>query len=574
MIIPRRRYNHGTRPDVTGNEVLGKDSDDEVRWVFPPRDPTKEEKVKLFAAALEIAVRTIFKLHTYQFGGKLYQQSEGGPIGLRLTGACAKLVMASWSRKVNKILEREKIEVALAAGYIDDIRYLTTIIEKGRRWDEKEKRFVKKGEWEREDEESNQSDNERTSKEIRKVMNSVYQNIQFTSEIPSDFENQRLPTLDFEMWLEKEGENKGKILHTFFEKPMSSKYCVMEKGAMPQNTKTSTLSQEIVRRMMNTSELVNQIERNQIIEKFIKKLRRSGYDEKQIRNIVESGLKGYQSKLERSIVEGRDLHRDDKSTAGSRFKKKLLAKSNWFKKGTKKDQGNKVHNGTCKPPGQRERKRKNIPPATVFFVPRTPNGELATLLREAEQDIAKLTGDRIKIVEKSGKMMKSSLQNSNPWSGENCGRNECLVCKDKITSNGDCRKRNILYQTFCLECKKAGKDSIYIGESSRTGFERGGEHQYDFKTKAEDSHMFLHQSEEHGDMEIKFSMKIVKQFQSSFRRQVHEAVSISRNSSRNILNSKLEYNRCILPRLSVMMGSQESTESKEKVNSKGYVQLV
>ena len=124
--------------------MLGKDSEDEVRLVFPPRDPTKEEKVKLFAAALEIAVRTIFKLHTYQFGGKLYQQSEGGPIGLRLTGACAKLVMASWSRKVNKILEREKIEVALAAGYIDDIRYLTTIIEKGRRWEEKEKCYKRR----------------------------------------------------------------------------------------------------------------------------------------------------------------------------------------------------------------------------------------------------------------------------------------------------------------------------------------------------------------------------------------------------------------------------------------------
>ena len=231
-----------------------------------------------------------------------------------------------------------------------------------------------------------------------------------------------------------------------------------------------------------------------------------------------------------------------------------------------------MHTGTSKPPGQRERKRKTIPPATVFFVPRTPNGELATLLREAEQDIAKLTGDRIKIVEKSGKMIKSNLQKSNPWSGENCRRSECLVCKDKIESNGDCRKRNILYQTFCLECKKMGKDSLYIGESSRSGYERGSEHQYDHRTEAEDSHMFLHQEQEHGDKEIKFSMKIVKQFQSSFRRQVHEAVAISRNSGKNILSSKLEYNRCILPRLSVMMGCQESTENanKEKVKSKKF----
>ena len=48
-------------------------------------------------------------------------------------------------------------------------------------------------------------------------------------------------------------------------------------------------------------------------------------------------------------------------------------------------------------------------------------------------------------------------------------------------------------------------------------------------------------------------MKIVRSHMSAFSRQVHEAVLIEMNGS-GILNSKGEFNRCQLPRLSVQMG--------------------
>ena len=212
-------------------------------------------------------------------------------------------------------------------------------------------------------------------------------------------------------------------------------------------------------------------------------------------------------------------------------------------------------------------KKKEIKPATVLFVPRTPGGDLARRLREAEMKISNLTGDRIKIVEKAGIKLESRLHKSNPWSGGGCSRKGCLVCRQgEEGKSGDCRRRNILYRTTCLECKEKGKDTFYIGESARTSYERGKEHLNDFQKMSEESHMFNHQQEEHMDKEnqVEFSMKVEKSHFTAFRRQVHEAVSIMRNQDKNLLNSKLEYNRCILPRLSVMMGQVESNKEKEE----------
>ena len=63
-------------------------------------------------------------------------------------------------------------------------------------------------------------------------------------------------------------------------------------------------------------------------------------------------------------------------------------------------------------------------------------------------------------------------------------------------------------------------------------------------------------------------MKILRGHFSAFNRQISEAVVIAINSGKNILNSKAEYNRCILPRLTVMMGDTEA-DKKKYSNEKG-----
>ena len=163
--------------------------------------------------------------------------------------------------------------------------------------------------------------------------------------------------------------------------------------------------------------------------------------------------------------------------------------------------------------------------------------------------------------------MKQILHKSNPWAGAFCGRPECFPCKSG-DEKGDCFKRNIVYETFCLDCKKEGKDMVYVGESSRTSFERGKEHQEDYRKMTEDSHMCKHaENEHHGQEKPSFAMKVVKTHFGAFARQVHEAVRIRRKEA-IILNSKGEYSRCQLPRLTVLMGEKvQDTEEKAQNNN-------
>ena len=66
---------------------------------------------------------------------------------------------------------------------------------------------------------------------------------------------------------------------------------------------------------------------------------------------------------------------------------------------------------------------------------------------------------------------------------------------------------------------------------------------------------------------LKFRMKILSCHKSAFERQIREAVLIDMHSGPNLMNSKLEYSRCALPKMSINLGNKKSEDpiiSKEK----------
>ena len=148
----------------------------------------------------------------------------------------------------------------------------------------------------------------------------------------------------------------------------------------------------------------------------------------------------------------------------------------------------------------------------------------------------------------------------------------------------DCTKRCVVYETWCLNCEENERRKIeeeeceegekreklrnirlhkYIGESSRSFYERGLEHLRDLKELKPESHMLRHYFDKHQEEEIenmRFGGRILKQARSAFNRQISESVQIQQNSSQHfILNSKSEYNRCALPRLATKLGSPQWT---------------
>ena len=237
-------------------------------------------------------------------------------------------------------------------------------------------------------------------------------------------------------------------------------------------------------------------------------------------------------------------------------------------------------------------KQELVKTISVMFVPYTRGGELAKRLRTAEEELGRQTGIKIKVVEKTGTRLVDLLHKSDPWQGQDCQRPGCLIGTTKTkTGKGlsqDCTKRNIVYETWCRKCEKMEEKKIldtieeeeeqkkamkkirlfkYVGESSRSAYERGLEHARDLEELKKDSHMLkhyfsMHEGEKVEDMD--FGMRIVKAHKTAFNRQISESVIIQTEKKQHvILNSKSEYNRCALPRLTAKMG-EESFSKLEK----------
>ena len=108
-VVPVRRHKKGKKPGVTGCGPLSKHKDDEELWLFPTTEPTELEKRRLLACCVEIGIRKAFTSHLYKFAGQTFLQLDGGPIGVRLAGAVARVVMGEWDPALNNSMKKKEL---------------------------------------------------------------------------------------------------------------------------------------------------------------------------------------------------------------------------------------------------------------------------------------------------------------------------------------------------------------------------------------------------------------------------------------------------------------------------------
>ena len=136
---------------------------------------------------------------------------------------------------------------------------------------------------------------------------------------------------------------------------------------------------------------------------------------------------------------------------------------------------------------------------------------------------------------------------------------------------GVCGIQSMVYQDVCQLCKVDDKVSRYVGETSRTMVERTAEHQRNALGLSK-RHMKDHTRTHHPNSMDKgvesFTMHAIKPCRSALSRQVREAVEISQDSFHCLLNSKDEYNRCLLPSISVAgpPSIREQEEEAERIS--------
>ena len=115
--------------------------------------------------------------------------------------------------------------------YVDDVRQVSSVLKTGTRYSEVERRMTWSKEAEKEDEDlrrRGESDDSRMARVLRPAMNSINDDLRFTTEIVEEFDDKKLPTLDFKLWLEEDNE----LNHTFFEKSMKTQLVIPKRSAM------------------------------------------------------------------------------------------------------------------------------------------------------------------------------------------------------------------------------------------------------------------------------------------------------------------------------------------------------
>ena len=83
----------------------------------------------------------------------------------------------------------------------------------------------------------------------------------------------------------------------------------------------------------------------------------------------------------------------------------------------RKDNRERATSGDRDSQKENKNSNKNIEPKAVLYVPYTPNSELAKELRKVEEVMEKMSGMRMKVVEKAGIQLKRILVKTNPWAG-------------------------------------------------------------------------------------------------------------------------------------------------------------
>ena len=171
---------------------------------------------------------------------------------------------------------------------------------------------------------------EKTTEVMKELMNGICGWLNLTME-NEDMFGGWLPTLDLEIKMTSE----NKCIFQYFEKKMIPNMVLHRRSAMPEATRRATLNQELIRRMTNTSEMISNEKRVEIVDKYAEKLMNSEYSLEETRSTIVGGLKGYERLLSLSLdtknPRWKPLHLSAGWNARNRRIAKLRSKTSWYK---------------------------------------------------------------------------------------------------------------------------------------------------------------------------------------------------------------------------------------------------
>ena len=348
----------------------------------------------------------------------------------------------------------------------------------------------------------------------------------------------------------------------FYSKPMAAKTVMLSSSAQPWGQKRTTLTQELIRRLLNCSKELPCSTRRKHLNEFMQLLKNSGYSEGFRAEILKSGLQGYGKILKAEKDGVRPVYRPKGWRESSRWLDKRRKKRNWLGNFWK----------------------------SCIFIPPTPGSQLKKLMQEKEAEMR--AGGReefpIKIIETAGKTLERTLVNSDPFGGNKCTEAKCEPRKNP-KNKISCRRNGVCYRITCLLCLRAGRPSdvtrylegaCYYGESGKNMHCRSKEHVSKFNSKSEktrsESPFYKHLSNTHGgkddrkEFEDYFEVQILKAYKKPFTRLIEEGTFITSHRG-ELLNSKSEWHQAkvVRTRTEVIQGGAEVVQGRRERGPNG-----
>ena len=175
----------------------------------------------------------------------------------------------------------------------------------------------------------------RTADIITEIANTIDPSIVMVSEVPSDHPElgNCLPVLDTQVCLNSE----GRILYKFYEKPVASPVLLQAGSAMNDRTRRAILTQEGVRRLINTSLEYSKEVKDEILSTYMQKLHNSGYDQQFRKEILLSVKNAFNKIVTKHESGEKPIHRDREFKKEERRKEKNNKVKSWYRKGDHHD---------------------------------------------------------------------------------------------------------------------------------------------------------------------------------------------------------------------------------------------
>ena len=200
--------------------------------------------------------------------------------------------------------------------------------------------------------------------------------------------------------------------------------------------KIAVMVEEGVRRLRNYSRGLDWERSRMCLEKFARKLRRSGYPHSFRHQVIKSALDRWKRMCKEEDEGVRPVHRPREFRREERKVAKISKKQNWHQGGSQLSA-----------------------PLILDPVAGPLVGQLQEECRKGEDKF----GIRVVVATRAGQSVRRDAK-VEPLRKVGCDRQECFPCTGAVKKKPDCERNSVGYRTTCLTCQQEGS-SILMMES-------------------------------------------------------------------------------------------------------------